>query len=391
MIDPTEKSKRMGVETNVGYRQCLRCVMDTSDPHISFDEHGICNHCRNYELRMASEMFVDEAGQSHLQALLTEIKKSGAKHDYDCIIGLSGGVDSSYVAYLVVKKLGLRPLAVHLDNGWNSELAVSNVENIVKNLQIELHTEVLEWEEFRDLQLSFLKASVPNCEIPTDHAITATLFKMAAKENVRFIISGSNLATESIMPSAWGYDARDWRHIKEIYKKYGTKRLKKFPHFGAFDFVRAIFLRRIKFIPILNFFTYEKSEAVATIKRELGWRNYGRKHGESLFTRYFQEQYLPVKFGFDKRKAHLSSLICSGQISREEAIQALKQVLFDPRELDEQTRFFIKKLNLTPEEFLMIMNNPPKEHSTYASNGWLFSKDSTFYKLGRLIATSRKK
>ena len=292
---------------------------------------------------------------------------------------------------MVVKKLGLRPLAVHLDNGWNSELAVSNVENIVKNLQIELHTEVLDWEEFRDLQLSFLKASVPNCEIPTDHAITATLFKMAAKENVRFIISGSNLATESIMPSAWGYDARDWRHIKAIHKMHGTRRLKRFPRLGASDFVSAIFLRRIRFIPILNFFNYEKSEAVATIERELGWRNYGRKHGESLFTRYFQEQYLPVKFGFDKRKAHLSSLICSGQISREEAVQALSLPLFDPRELDEQTRFFIKKLNLTPEEFLMIMNQPPKEHSTYASNSWLFSKGSSFYKLGRLIATSRKK
>lgn len=372
------------------YRICVRCVMDTSDPEISFDEEGVCNHCLAYQLRAQNELCTDERGQERLALLVDEMKTSGRGKDYDCIIGLSGGVDSSYVAYVVTKKLGLRPLAVHLDNGWNSELAVANIENIVKTLKIDLYTKVLDWNEFKNLQLSFLKASVPNCEIPTDHAITSTLFRAAREQRVRHIISGSNFVTEAIMPPAWGYDARDWRHIKAIHRKFGTLPLEQFPRLTAVDFILSILVRRIRFIPILNFFPYNKQQVIATIESELGWKSYGRKHGESRFTRYFQEFYLPVKFGYDKRRAHLSTLINAGQISREKAMESLREPMFSEQELREQTEFFKKKFGMTDAEFTQIMAAPPRRHAEFKTNAWLFSRTSWFHKVGRQIATGRK-
>lgn len=372
------------------YRICVRCVMDTSDPEIVFDEAGVCNHCLVYQSRAKNELCTDEAGQARLARLVDEMQANGRGKDYDCVIGLSGGVDSSYVAYVVTKKLGLRPLAVHLDNGWNSELAVANIENIVKTLKIDLYTKVLDWNEFKNLQLSFLKASVPNCEIPTDHAITSTLFRVAREQGIRHIISGSNFVTEAIMPPTWGYDARDWRHIKAIHREFGSMRLKQFPRLTAVDFIMSILVRRIRFIPILNFFPYNKQQVIAIIESELGWKNYGRKHGESRFTRYFQEYYLPVKFGYDKRRAHLSTLVNAGQISREKAIESLRESMFSEQELREQTEFFKKKFGIMDTEFTQIMAAPPRRHAEFVTNAWLFSRTSWFHKVGRRIATGRQ-
>ena len=259
--------------------------MDTTDREIQFDNNGVCNHCRAYEERAQKELHNDEAGRKKLQQLVNEIKKNGKNREYDCVIGLSGGMDSTMVAY-TIRRLGLRPLAIHLDNEWNSEVAMNNIENIVEKLNIDLHTYQVNWEEFRDLQLSFLNASVANCEIPTDHAIIALLFHTAAEKGIRYIISGGNIVTEATMPESWGYSNRDWRFIKGIHKEFGKIKFREYFHLNFFDCAYYIFVRRIKFVPILNYVPYVKKNAKKLIEKELGWRDYGGKHCESIYTRF---------------------------------------------------------------------------------------------------------
>jgi len=369
-----------------GYQICTRCIMDTSEQEIQFDEKGICNHCKSYEERARKEVYLFEAGQKKLKRLADEIKENGKNKEYDCILGLSGGMDSSMVAYLV-KKLGLRPLAIHLDNGWNTEVSVQNIENLVKNLNIDLHTYATDWEEFKDLQLSFLKASVINCEIPTDHAIVAILYRTAAKKGLRYIMSGGNIVTEGIMPESWGYDPKDWRHIKGIHKRFGREPLKSFPRLILFDWVYYTFLKRVKFIPILNYYDYSKKEAAQILENELGWKNYGGKHFESIYTRFFQAYILPKKFNIDKRRAHLSTLICSGQLSRE---QALKEIEADPYPLDlfeKDREYVLSKLGLTDKEFEEIMSFPVHSYKDYPNNYFWFENLNFFVRLAKRMAT----
>lgn len=227
---------------NIEYRQCNRCVMDTSDSEITFDQYGYCNHCTEYVDKISKLIYQGKSSDDKLLEIVKKIKASGKNQKYDCIIGVSGGIDSSYVAYLT-KQLGLKPLAVHLDNGWNSELAVSNIEKILQQLDIDLYTYVLDWEEFKDLQLSFLKASIPEIETPTDMAIPAVLHELAAKHNIKYIISGGNYATEGILPKSWHYDRKDVKFLKAIQKQFGTKRLKTFPTFG---YVKEIYYKFFK-------------------------------------------------------------------------------------------------------------------------------------------------
>jgi len=364
--------------------------MDTSDVHISFDANGCCNHCREYQLKAVAELPNSPVATRLLENLFRKIKEDGRGKAYDCVIGLSGGVDSSYVA-LQIKRLGLRPIAVHLDNGWNSELAVQNIENIVRKLKIDLISKVLDWPEFSDLQRSFFYASVPNCEAPTDHAIVASLFQCAAKFRVRHIISGSNLATEGMhLPPEWGHDSKDWQNIYDIHKKHGKLPLKSFPHLTFAAFCWRLFVNHIRFTPLLNYVAYHKQEAIATIQKELGWKNYGRKHGESIFTRFYQEYYLPIKFGFDKRRLHLSTLILSGQVSRANALDQLSLPLFSSDELREYEALFLKKLKFTPEAWEQILQAEPRSHTAYRHNWMLSQSDSVLYRLGRRIATSRR-
>jgi len=364
--------------------------MDTSDAFITFDERGFCNHCRTFERKLAEELPpLDRAGDL-LARLVVQIKAEGRGRPYDCVIGLSGGVDSSYVALQVVR-LGLRPLAIHLDNGWNSELAVKNIESIVRTLDIDLITHVLDWDEFADLQRSFFYASVSNCEMPTDHAINATLFHHAAKHRIRHIISGSNLMTEGMhLPPAWGHDNKDWANILDIHRKHGRVPLKTFPRMTFFNFLWYVFVRRIRFVPLLNLVPYRKDEVTHVIEKELGWRNYGRKHGESSFTRFYQEHYLPVKFGFDKRRLHLSTLIMSGQISREEALRQLVAPLFVPQELRDYEELFLKKLRFTREEWAKILATAPRAHTEYRHNTLLSARHTPLYRFGRKVATGRQ-
>jgi N-acetyl sugar amidotransferase len=360
--------------------------MDTSDTGISFDEQGVCNHCRRYDERSRRELFRGEEGRRKLEKIIAEIKRAGRHKEYDCIIGLSGGVDSTYVAY-VVKQYGLRPLAVHLDNGWDTEIAVSNINNIVTRLGIDLHTHVINWQEFKDLQLAFLRASVVNAEIPTDHAIVAIMYGLTRKYGVNYIITGGNIVTESMMPRSWFYDSRDWRHVKAIHRRYGNIKLKTFPKVKGFHFLYYTFFKRVKFFPILNYLDYDKQEAIKVIEQELGWKNYGLKHHESIYTRFYQTYILPHKFNIDKRRVHLSSLIVSGQMTREEALREMAKPPLPPDRLRDEKEYVIKKLGLKPEDFEQIMSSSAKDHREYPNNEQLVRKFNFVVRLARNLAT----
>ena len=350
------------------YQMCTRCIMDTTDPCIEFDEYGVCNHCRKYDELVKEYRCSNESNSARLADIVNKIKTAGKNKAYDCIIGVSGGVDSTYTLYMA-NKLGLRPLAVHFDNGWNSEYSAHNIEELVKRLNIDLSTYVNDWEEFRDLQLSFLKASVPCGEIPTDHAISAVLYRFAIKENIQFIITGSNVSTEGILPASWGYDLKDSRYILGIQKYFGTVNMKSYPSYNLLNLFYYHVIKRIKIIRILNYMPYNKSNAKRIIQDELGWKDYGGKHYESTYTRFFQAYVLPRKFNIDKRRAHLSSLICSGQITREETIKEMAEPLYkDNKAMLEEKHYALKKLGLTEAEFENIMKQPCKTYRDYRSN-----------------------
>ncbi len=368
------------------YRVCSRCVMDTTDPRITFDAAGVCNHCTACLERIAAQLLPLDARQQALDRLVDLITREGRGKDYDCIVGVSGGVDSTTVAY-TARKLGLRPLAVHFDNGWNSELAVDNIKRALDTLGIELFTYVVDWDEFRDLQLAFLEAGVPNAEIPTDHGITATLFRTARRFGTRFILSGSNLATEGILPLSWGHYNQDLRHLRAIHRRFGTRPLKTMPVMSLADYLADVFVRKIRQIPFLNYIDYRKLEAKDLLARELGWRDYGGKHYESVWTRFFQGHYLPAKFGFDKRRAHYSSLICSGGMTRDQSLAALREPIYPDALLEEDRRFVLKKFGMSEEAFARIMTAPPRRHGEFPSHLFLFDTLATFKNAFRRIAT----
>jgi len=369
---------------------CLRCVMDTTDTDINFDENGVCNHCRRYYKRVKNDLHCDVEGRKLLDQLITNMKAKGKNNEYDCVVGVSGGVDSTTVAYLAKTRFGLRPLAVHLDNGWNSELAVSNIENTLNKLGIDLLTHVLDWEEFKDLQMSFLKSSFINAEIPTDHAITSLLFQVAATEYIPYILGGSNIATEGVLPFSWVYDHTDWRLIQGIHKRFGNRKLQTFPHYSLTKMFYYIFVKHIKYIPILNYIEYNKEEAMRTLQKELGWKYYGGKHYESIYTRFYQGYILPQKYNVDKRKAHLSSLIRSGQMTRNEALDELENEPYPMDLMEEDKEYVAKKFCITTEEFDEIMSLPIKEFGDYPNNHFLFSKLSFFVKLAKNWATNNR-
>lgn len=353
------------------YRQCAITVMDNiSDPDIRFDVDGICNYYYEYQEEYRRSVYVNEDGKSKLEQLVNKIKESGKGASYDCLIGLSGGVDSSYVAYLV-KELGLRPLAVHLDNGWNSELAVKNIENIISKLGLDLYTLVVNWEEFKDIQLSYLKASVVDIEVVSDHAIFATMYKLAKEKRIGYIISGTNVVTEYIMPPSWLYKKMDFANLKDIHTQYGTRRLKTYP---TFDFKKYIYysaVLKLTPISILNYVPYNKQEVKELIKEKLEWRDYGGKHYESIFTKFYQAYILPEKFRIDKRKAHLSTLICSGQITKAQALQELEQPLYHEAELKQDKEYVLKKLGLNEQAFDDIMKLPVRRHQDFKTDSHL--------------------
>lgn len=343
--------------------------MDTSDPEITFSQKGYCNHCTSTleRLKTFPHNLTTKQKKKEFKKLIQKIKYSGKGKKYDCVLGVSGGVDSSYLLHLLAEEQ-VRVLAVHLDNGWNSELAVQNIQQLLEKLQVPLHTTVLNWNEFKDLQLSFLKASTPDLEIPTDHAIVALMSKIASKYNCPYLIFGENIATESILPRLWATGHEDWKYISSIQRKFGKKKLKTFVHYTLFDYLYFVFIKKIKYVNLLDYIEYNKQQAKEPLQQKYNWRPYGAKHGESRYTRFIQEYILPKKFNIDKRKAHLSSLICSGQITRDEALQVLKQPLYqDKKELERDISFVCEKFGITKEEFENIMKLEVKTYDDYPS------------------------
>jgi N-acetyl sugar amidotransferase len=339
--------------------------MDTTDPHISFDYDGVCNHCHTHLQALSSNAFNKELAAIELKKQISAIKQAGKGKRYDCVIGVSGGVDSTYVAWKV-KELGLRPLAVHLDNGWNSQIAVQNIRNIVSVLDIDLVTYVIDWEEFRDIQRAFLLASVPDAEIPSDHAIIATLYQIAAKHGVQHVISGHNHHTESHLPRAWSQGHMDFGYIRDVHRRFGHGRIKTFPHLSFLDYIKYI-QTGINVFFILDYLDYNKNDAVGVIEEQLYWQDYGGKHHESIFTRWYQGYYLLQKFNYDKRKSHWSSLISSGQATREQALASLQQLPCDEKLQAEDCSYIAKKLGFDEAGFAAMMAAPLKTFQDYNS------------------------
>jgi N-acetyl sugar amidotransferase len=347
--------------------------MDTTDPDIIFGDQGHCNHCKESLERAETAWMPNEEGEKKLIAIADKIKKERVNKEYDCIIGLSGGIDSSYLAYKVVE-LGLRPLILHVDCGWNSELAVKNVENIVKKLGLDLHTYVVDWQEMKDIQLAYFKANVANQDVPQDHAIFAAFYSYAVKHNINYVFNGSNFATESILPKCWGYNALDFKSLKSIHKKFGTRKLKRYPYVTFLKrYVYFTFIRKMKIVKPLNLMPYDKDKAIQFMENELDWQYYGGKHHESRFTKFFQAYYLPNKFGYDKRRAHLSSLIVSGQLSREEALEEIAQEIYPNDAHLDDMEYVAKKLGVSFDEFERIIAMPNKTYKDYDNNEKLFA------------------
>lgn len=356
------------------YQICKRCVMDTSASEITFDEMGICNFCNEYDRTNAQLWKRGEEGKDLLNKTLEKIKSDSVGNEYDCIVGLSGGVDSSYVAYLAKKVFGLRPLVVHVDTGWNSELAVKNIENIVKKLDIDLYTHVIDWEEMQDLQLAFFKSGIVCQDNPQDHVFHSVLRRIAQEKKITYFITGANASTECILPKSWDYNNLDSKLIKSIHKKFGTIKLKTYPFVNLFKYYFVYpFFHKIIRVDVLNMMDYNKEEAMKVLQDELDWKYYGGKHHESVFTKFFQTYYQPKRFGFEKRRAHLASLVVTGQMQREEALHELSKNPYSKQDLLEDSVYVAKKLGITMEEFDHYMNIPPTTEKDFQNNSFLFN------------------
>ncbi|MBL7683266.1 MAG: N-acetyl sugar amidotransferase [Flavipsychrobacter sp.] len=351
---------------------CKNCILDSNDdPNLTIDENGYCNHCHWYLSEATIFLKQGNEAETLLANTVAKIKEYGKNKNYDCLIGLSGGVDSSYVAYKA-KQLGLRALCVHFDNGWNSEYAVMNIQNIVNKLDFDLYTYVINWEEFKDLQIAYLKASVIDIEVLTDHAIYGTMFKIAKDNDIKYVLGGHNVVTEGILPYHWTYNKKDYINIKAIHKEYGSLKLNTFPFLDR-KMKRFIEKSGIEFVNYLNWMPYVKDEIKQLLQKELGWKDYGGKHYESIWTRFYQGYILPVKFGVDKRKAHLSTLICSGQMTREQALEEMKNPPYEESQLKIDKEFVLKKLELTEEAFNTIMREPIRSHRDFETEGSFFN------------------
>jgi N-acetyl sugar amidotransferase len=346
--------------------------MDSTAEEITFDAQGVCSFCRHFEEKVRPYWHPGtQESLAQLENLVAKIKCSQRSSEYDAIIGLSGGVDSSYLACWAVKSAGLRLLAVHVDGGWNSELAVQNIEQIVKKLNIDLHTYVVNWQAMKEVQLAFFKAGVANQDTPQDHAFSSALYRFAVDSKIKYILSGSNIATESCLPVSWGHNAGDVDQILDICRTYKAQCVNKFPLESFFG--RCIYfpyIRKMEVVTPLNYLDYSKEEAIQTLEKELGWKYYGGKHYESRFTRFFQSYWLPKKFGFDKRKAHFSSLILSGQMTRDLALEELQKPSFDQSSIESDIEYVAKKLGISKQEFLKLMEEPNRIYKDFRNNDW---------------------
>lgn len=361
--------------TDRSYRICSNCVMDTSDSAITFDGSGVCDHCRTFYTKIKPNWHTDERGRAELDKLVARIKEAGKGHDYDCIIGLSGGIDSSYLTYVAKTELGLRPLVFHVDAGWNSQEAVNNIEKLVDHLGLDLFTHVIEWEEIRDLQLAFFKSGVPHIDTPQDHAFFATMYKYARDNGINYILTGGNYSTECVRnPLEWMYYQSDLIQLRDIHARFGTRPLKTFPTTSILKHkVYLPYLKGIRLVRLLDFVPYSKDAAVALLVDRLGWQPYPQKHFESRFTRFYEGYWLPTRFGYDTRKVQFSSLILTGQMTREGALRKLATPSYDPETIAHDIEYVATKLGISVGELMSYHALPKKTHKDYKSQQAIYA------------------
>lgn len=356
------------------YQVCTNCVMDTSDSVIRFDEDGMCDHCHNFYENIQPNWHTGEQAGVELASMVGKIKDDCRNEDYDCIIGLSGGVDSSYLAYYAKEVLGLRPFLFSCDTGWNLEVADNNTRKIAEGIGCELHTEVANWEEIRDLQIAFFKSQVPYQDLVQDHVVFASLYNYAAKHGFKYTLTGANYSTECVRePNEWVYQ-NDLRMIKDVHRQFGSIPLKTLPMCGMFkNHIYYRYFKGIKAVKPLNLIPYTKADAIATLQEKFGWEPYANKHFESVFTRFYEGYWLIEKFGYDKRRAHFSSLVLTGQMTREEALEKLAQPAYDPVQAQEDLGYVAEKLGLTNEEFVALMHGPNKTYADYRNQSGMIA------------------
>ena len=352
---------------NLNKLVCKRCIMDSiNDPDIVINDHGVCNHCITFDFEF-NKLPKGINREKELESIITKIKLKGIGRKYDCLLGVSGGVDSSYLAYLC-SIYGLRPLIIHFDNGWNSELSVLNIQNLLDKLGFDFETLVINWDEFKDLQLSYFKAGVVDLEFPTDHAILASMFKIAKKHNIKFVLSGHNVVTEgTYLPKSWVHSKLDYLNLKDIHKQYGSIKLKTYPYLSFIKRLYNLYNSQFEYIQLLNLVDYNKFEVKKKLVSELSWKDYGGKHFESIFTRFYQGYILPNKFNIDKRVFHYSCLVQSEQITREQAIKLLQEPIYDINLLESDKKYVLKKLNFNEATFEDYMRAPIRKHNEFKS------------------------
>lgn len=350
-------------------KTCSNCVMDTTDSKIVFDEKGVCDHCNTYYSDILPNWHTDERGDLALKNIVKKLKKEGKGKDFDCLMGMSGGIDSSYLLYVMVVKYGLRPLVFHVDAGWNSQIAVNNIERLVEGLGLDLYTEVINWEEMKDLQLAFFKSGVSQIDTPQDHSFFATMYKFASKHNIKHILTGGNYSTECVRnPLEWMYYQSDSIQLKDIYKKHGTGKLKDYPITKIlWHKIYLPYVKGIKLIRPLDYIPYDKDAAMQLLVEKYGYQKYPQKHFESRFTRFYESYWLPKKFGYDTRKVQYSSLILTNQMTREDALEKLKHPAYDPKTIKQDFEYIATKLGISVEELQSYMDAPNKTYKDYKS------------------------
>lgn len=364
------------------YQICIRCVMDTSDEDIRFNEQGVCHHCRDFEEVLKQPRYDKVKAPAALEALIKRVKETSADRSYDCIVGISGGVDSCYTAYLC-HSWGLRPLLLHMDNGWNSDISVSNIKNLIDKLGLDYMSYVLDWNEFREIQLGFIRSSIVDIEIPTDIAIPAALYEVAAKHSIPFIISGGNYNGEGILPLTWGYHVlKDAYLYRYIVKKFSKVKLKKVPVVGLWEEIYYKFFKGIRTIYPLNLVDYDKNKARQFLKDNYGWRDYGGKHHESRITAFWQSYVMPTKYNMDYRRATYSSMIVSGQISREEALKGLDSLPYQEDNIPAEKEYIAKKFNISTQELDRCLSQAPKTYKDFPNQKNLIQ---WFYKIYGIV------
>lgn len=353
---------------------CSNCVMDTTDSLIKFDDKGVCDHCHTFYQHTLPNWHTEKIGTTRLERLIDSIRLSGRGKDFDCIIGMSGGIDSSYLTYLAKEKMGLRPLVFHVDAGWNSQIAVNNIERLTDGLRLDLFTEVINWPEMRDLQLAFFKSGVPHIDTPQDHAFFATMYKFATKHNVKYILTGGNLSTECVRnPVEWMYYQSDSHQLLDIHKQFGTRPLKSYPVTSIlWHKIWLPYFRGIKVVRPLDMVPYIKEEAKQLLINRFGWQPYPQKHFESRFTKFYESYWLPKRFGYDVRRVQYSSLILTGQMTRDEAIDLLNKPAYDEATIDQEIEFVANKLGIAVDELERYMTQPQKTYKDYKSQRQIY-------------------